>query len=160
MVVVLHNVCGLLLGYALAGALRLPPAKARAVGIEVGMQNSGLAASLAILYFNPAAAIPGAIFSVWHNISGSLAANYFSRKDESMYNDEVIIPALENRGVNLKDARNYCIIGCVEPQAPHKTEGWHVPALPGSLRSSLHRLFAGTSTRKVRYNSHCTSGVE
>ena len=43
----------------------------------------------------------------------------------AMYNDEVIIPALENRGVSLKDARNYCIIGCVEPQAPHKTEGWH-----------------------------------
>ena len=90
MVVVLHNVCGLLLGYALAGALRLPPAKARAVGIEVGMQNSGLAASLAILYFNPAAAIPGAIFSVWHNISGSLAANYFSRKDESMQEQELL----------------------------------------------------------------------
>lgn len=90
LVVVLHNVCGLLLGYVLAGALRLPPAKARAVGIEVGMQNSGLAASLAILYFNPAAAIPGAIFSVWHNISGSLAANYFSRKDESMQEQELL----------------------------------------------------------------------
>ena len=54
------------------------------------MQNSGLAASLAILYFNPAAAIPGAIFSVWHNISGSLAANYFSRKDESMQEQELV----------------------------------------------------------------------
>ena len=43
----------------------------------------------------------------------------------AMYNDEVIIPALENRGVSLEDARNYCIIGCVEPQCPHKTEGWH-----------------------------------
>lgn len=43
----------------------------------------------------------------------------------AMYNDEVIIPALCNRGVSLADARNYCIIGCVEPQAPHKTEGWH-----------------------------------
>jgi formate C-acetyltransferase len=42
-----------------------------------------------------------------------------------MYNDEVIIPALCNRGVSLADARNYCIIGCVEPQCPHKTEGWH-----------------------------------
>jgi len=81
-VVMLHNVCGLLLGCALACLLGLPPAKVRAVGIEVGMQNSGLAASLAILYFNPAAAIPGAIFSVWHNISGSLAANYFAGKDE------------------------------------------------------------------------------
>lgn len=43
----------------------------------------------------------------------------------AMYNDEVIIPALENRGVSLKDARNYCIIGCVEPQCMHKTDGWH-----------------------------------
>lgn len=43
----------------------------------------------------------------------------------AMYNDEVIIPALQNRGVSLHDARDYCIIGCVEPQAPHRTEGWH-----------------------------------
>lgn len=43
----------------------------------------------------------------------------------AMYNDEVIIPAMMNRGIPLKEARNYCIIGCVEPQVPHKTEGWH-----------------------------------
>ncbi|MEA9390224.1 glycyl radical diol dehydratase GrpM [Acerihabitans sp. TG2] len=43
----------------------------------------------------------------------------------AMYNDEVIIPALQNRGVSLHDARDYCIIGCVEPQVPHRTEGWH-----------------------------------
>lgn len=43
----------------------------------------------------------------------------------AMYNDEVIIPALCNRGVSLADARSYCIIGCVEPQCPHKTDGWH-----------------------------------
>ncbi len=43
----------------------------------------------------------------------------------AMYNDEVIIPAMMNRGIPLKDARQYCIIGCVEPQVPHKTEGWH-----------------------------------
>lgn len=41
------------------------------------------------------------------------------------YNDEVIIPALLSRGLTLEDARNYCIIGCVEPQCPGKTEGWH-----------------------------------
>ena len=82
MVVVCHNVFGLGLGYLMAKVFRLSPPKARAVGIEVGMQNSGLAASLAIMYFNPAAAIPGAIFSVWHNVSGSIVANYFVRKDE------------------------------------------------------------------------------
>ncbi len=43
----------------------------------------------------------------------------------AMYNDEVIIPAMMNRGIPLRDARGYCIIGCVEPQVPHKTEGWH-----------------------------------
>jgi len=43
----------------------------------------------------------------------------------AMYNDESIIPSLMNRGIPLKDARNYCIIGCVEPQVPHKTDGWH-----------------------------------
>ncbi|MDR1509449.1 MAG: glycyl radical protein [Synergistaceae bacterium] len=43
----------------------------------------------------------------------------------AMYNDEVIIPALANRGIPLRDARNYCLIGCVEPQVPNKTEGWH-----------------------------------
>ncbi len=41
------------------------------------------------------------------------------------YNDEVIIPALISRGLTTEDARNYCIIGCVEPQCPGKTEGWH-----------------------------------
>lgn len=43
----------------------------------------------------------------------------------AMYNDEVIIPAMMNRGIPLEEAREYCIIGCVEPQVPHKTEGWH-----------------------------------
>lgn len=43
----------------------------------------------------------------------------------AFYNDEVIILALVSRGVALKDARDYCIIGCVEPQAGHRTEGWH-----------------------------------
>ena len=43
----------------------------------------------------------------------------------AMYNDEAIVPAMMNRGIPLKDARSYCIIGCVEPQVPHKTDGWH-----------------------------------
>lgn len=41
------------------------------------------------------------------------------------YNDEVIIPALQNRGLTLQDARDYNIIGCVEPQKSGKTDGWH-----------------------------------
>ena len=55
-------------------------AKSKAISIEVGMQNSGLATSLAMMHFGAVAAIPGAIFSVWHNISGSLAANYLAGK--------------------------------------------------------------------------------
>ncbi len=80
-IVILHNACGLMLGYGLARLLHLDSVKARTVSIEVGMQNSGMAASLALLYFSPAAAIPGAIFSVWHNISGSLVANFFASRD-------------------------------------------------------------------------------
>ena len=50
------------------------------------------------------------------------------------YNDEVIIPSMLSRGVELEDARNYCIIGCVEPQAPGKTDGWHDAAFFNMLR--------------------------
>ena len=81
-VVVLHNVCGLALGYLVAAAMRLAEPKRRALCIEVGMQNSGLAASLAAAHFAayPMAAVPGAIFSVWHNVSGALVARLFARK--------------------------------------------------------------------------------
>lgn len=81
-VVILHNVCGLALGYLIAAALRLAEPKRRALCIEVGMQNSGLAASLAAVHFAayPMAAVPGAIFSVWHNVSGAFVARLFGRK--------------------------------------------------------------------------------
>lgn len=78
--VVLHNGLGLVLGYGLAKLGRLPATGRRAVSIEVGMQNSGLAAALATAHFNPVAALPAAVFSVWHNISGSLLAGYWSRR--------------------------------------------------------------------------------
>jgi BASS family bile acid:Na+ symporter len=81
-VVICHNLLGYAVGFVLARAFRMDMAKAKAIAIEVGMQNSGLAASLAMLHFGAAAAIPGAIFSVWHNISGSLAANYLSGRQE------------------------------------------------------------------------------
>ena len=81
-VVVLHNVCGLTLGYLTGWMLGLDKAKRRAISIEVGMQNSGLATSLATLHFAalPMAAVPGAIFSVWHNISGAVLARIYARK--------------------------------------------------------------------------------
>ena len=81
-VVVCHNVCGLSLGYAAAKIFRMDSRKTRTLSIEVGMQNSGLAVSLGMMYFNPTAALPGAIFSVWHNVSGSLVANYFARRTQ------------------------------------------------------------------------------
>ena len=79
-VVILHNLGGYALGFAIAKALRMDIAKVKAISIEVGMQNSGLATSLALTHFGAAAAIPGAIFSVWHNISGSIAANYLAAR--------------------------------------------------------------------------------
>ncbi|CZE46868.1 bile acid:sodium symporter family protein [Campylobacter geochelonis] len=78
--VILHNICGYLLGYIAAKALKFDEKTARTIGIEVGMQNSGLSVALAIKYFTPLSALPGAIFSVWHNISGSLLASYWSSK--------------------------------------------------------------------------------
>lgn len=81
-VVVLHNGFGLLLGYFAARAAGLSLAKRKAIAIEVGMQNSGLGAALANAHFSPLAAVPSAVFSVWHNISGALVANYFSRMED------------------------------------------------------------------------------
>ena len=81
LVVMLHNVCGLGIGYGIGRLLGLSTAKRRAISIEVGMQNSGLASSLATLHFAayPMATIPGAVFSVWHNISGAIVARLFAR---------------------------------------------------------------------------------
>ena len=78
-VVVLHNGIGYLLGYFAGRAAGLSTAKRKAIAIEVGMQNSGLGAALANAHFSPLAAVPSAIFSVWHNISGALIANWFAR---------------------------------------------------------------------------------
>ena len=81
-VVMLHNLCGLGLGYLIGRLLGLSEPKKRAISIEVGMQNSGLASSLATLHFAayPMATIPGAIFSVWHNISGAIVAWLYTKK--------------------------------------------------------------------------------
>ena len=80
-VVMLHNLCGLGLGYLIGKGLRLSSPKRKAISIEVGMQNSGLASSLATIHFAayPMATIPGAIFSVWHNISGAIIARLYSK---------------------------------------------------------------------------------
>ena len=87
-IVVLHNVLGYALGYAAAKLMRMDVTKCRAVSIEVGMQNSGLATSLAAVHFAqyPLATIPGAVFSVWHNVSGAILANIFLRQSERKAN--------------------------------------------------------------------------
>ncbi len=79
-VVILHNGVGYGLGFLAAKAVGLDESARRAVAIEVGMQNSGLAAGLARTHFTPESALPAAIFSVWHNVSGSLLAAYWSRR--------------------------------------------------------------------------------
>ncbi len=86
-VVAIHNGVGLLLGTGAAKLLRMEEKKVTAVGIEVGMQNSGLAISLATANFavNPLATLPGAIFSVWHNISGTIYAGIRNRRKLKSY---------------------------------------------------------------------------
>ena len=78
-VVVLHNGLGLLVGYLIAKAFGLSVAQRKTMSIEVGMQNSGLGVALATAHFSPLAAVPSAIFSVWHNITGPIAATIFQR---------------------------------------------------------------------------------
>lgn len=75
-VVMLHNLFGMGIGLLAAKLLKVEYSRTTAIAIEVGMQNSGLAVSLATANFaaNPLATLPGAIFSVWHNISGSIFA--------------------------------------------------------------------------------------
>ncbi|TDY00956.1 bile acid:sodium symporter family protein [Thiohalophilus thiocyanatoxydans] len=80
--VILHNALGLAGGYLFARLFRYNTVTARTLAIEVGMQNSGLAVALALKYF-PAigalTALPGALFSIWHNLSGSVLAAWWSR---------------------------------------------------------------------------------
>ena len=81
-VVVLHNGIGYLLGFFAAKWTGLPYDAQKTLAIEVGMQNSGLGAALAAAHFAaaPVVAVPSALFSVWHNISGSLLATYWAAK--------------------------------------------------------------------------------
>ncbi len=78
--VVLHNAIGLLGGYWGGRLLGFDQATCRTLAFEIGMQNSGLAAALARSYISPLAALPGALFSVWHNLSGSLLAGYWAAR--------------------------------------------------------------------------------
>ena len=81
--IALHNLIGLVTGYSFARWLGYQPRERRTMAIEVGMQNSGLAVALAIKHFSVAAALPGAIFSIWHNLSGSTLAFFWSKRPNS-----------------------------------------------------------------------------
>ncbi len=83
-VVILHNLLGYACGFGIGRLLHMSVPKTKAISIEIGMQNSGLATSLAGTAFPDLAmaTVPGAIFSVWHNISGAILANVYNRWTE------------------------------------------------------------------------------
>lgn len=82
--VMLHNTLGLMGGYYIGRLFGFDLKQSHTIAIEVGMQNSGLGVALALQFFSATAALPGAIFSVWHNISGSILASLWSRKRDSL----------------------------------------------------------------------------
>lgn len=80
--IICHNLVGLVGGFYITKWFRFDYKSCKTVAIEVGMQNSGLAVVLAMKYFTALGALPGAIFSIWHNISGSIIAGYWVKKSE------------------------------------------------------------------------------
>ena len=75
--VIIHNTLGLAAGYFAARLFKCDQKTAITIAIEVGMQNSGLAAALSKQFFGAASALPGAVFSIWHNISGALFSAFY-----------------------------------------------------------------------------------
>ena len=86
--VMLHNLSGLLIGFWFPKLLGYDDRTCRTLSIEVGMQNSGLSVALAVKHFSVMAAIPGALFSIWHNLSGSFLAGYWSFKESGKKAEE------------------------------------------------------------------------
>lgn len=78
--VMVHNLLGLAGGYWVPRLLGYDARTCRTLAIEVGMQNSGLGVALAIKHFSPLAALPGAVFSIWHNLSGASLAAQWARR--------------------------------------------------------------------------------
>ena len=87
-IVILHNGLGYLIGFLVARLFKLKYDDQKAVSIEVGMQNSGLGAQLAMTHFDPVSAVPSAIFSFWHNISGPILATYWGSKANKKENNK------------------------------------------------------------------------
>ena len=82
LVVILHNLLGYATGFLLGKIFKFNLADTKTISIEVGMQNSGLATALAVQHFEPVTALPGALFSVWHSLSGTVLANVFGKLKE------------------------------------------------------------------------------
>ena len=89
--VVLHNLSGLLMGYFLARLCRCDQKTAVTIAIEVGMQNSGLAAALSKQFFGITSALPGAVFSIWHNISGALFSAVMRPKTQIKTREDEVV---------------------------------------------------------------------
>ena len=82
--VVLHNALGIAGGFTLSRLFGFDLKQSQTIAIEVGMQNSGLAAALSLQFFSATAALPAALFSIWHNISGALLARHWGRQRDSL----------------------------------------------------------------------------
>ena len=97
---------------------------------------------------------PSLSIRVWNGTPHSLLIKAAAVTREGMgvpafYNDEVIIPSMMSRGYSLEDARGYCIIGCVEPSACHKTDGWHDAAFFNMVRP-LELVFSSGMDKGVQ----------
>ncbi|MCF2856716.1 bile acid:sodium symporter family protein [Pseudoalteromonas sp. SMS1] len=96
--VMLHNGAGLLSGYWVARWCGLQERVCRTIAFEVGMQNSGLAVALAMKFFAPySAALVGTVFSIWHNISGSMLASFWCRRSISDDTTETQVNSVQLR---------------------------------------------------------------
>ena len=84
-VVMLHNLCGYVLGFGFSKLLGLEEPQQKAITFEVGMQDSSLGATLAMKYFVPQAAIPSTIFSIWHNVSGSILSSWWKNHSKKSH---------------------------------------------------------------------------
>ncbi|EEW53153.1 bile acid:sodium symporter family protein [Limosilactobacillus antri] len=96
-VVMLHNLLGYTLGYLFSRLLHLHQPQQKALTFEVGMQDSSLGATLALTYFSPTAAIASTLFSIWHNISGSVLSSWWKNHTKE---------SVEEMVANTKAARS------------------------------------------------------
>lgn len=103
--VALHNLIGLISGYAAGKITRQTEVTCRTLAIEVGMQNSGLAVALALKHFGPLAALPGAVFSIWHNLSGAILAGFWRWSTDKKIKEVEQNRLQRSQGVKLQEVK-------------------------------------------------------